>query len=157
MKKLENQIENWVLKACEELNCRLYLMEWNSEGLKVYVDRTDQNISLLECEKISKRIYFFLKAKGLDGKWSLEVSSPGLERKLKYPWHFKSAVGKKICVITVTAVEGQKKFVGCLTQSGETGIVLESPDRMLKIPIQNIQKAHLICDIQQEKKPDLMI
>ena len=157
MKKSESQIEKWVLQACEELNCRLYLLEWNSQGLQVYVDRTDQKISLLECEKISKRIHFFLKAKGLDGKWSLEVSSPGLERKLKHPWHFESAVGEKICVTVITAVEGQKTFTGCLTQSGETEIVLENPDRMLKIPIQNIQKAHLVFDIQQQKKPDLMV
>ena len=157
MKKSENQIEKLVLKACKELNCRLYLLEWNSGGLQVYVDRQDRSISILECEKISKRIHFFLTAKGLDGKWHLEVSSPGLERKLKYSWHFESAVGKKIFVAVLEPIEGQKKFTGYLTQSGKTDIILENPDKMLKIPIHNIQNAHLIFDIKEKKKPDLVV
>lgn len=144
-----SRIEKLVLKACEELNCRLYLLEWSAEGLHVYIDKKPEGVSLLECEQVSKRIGLFLESEGQN--LPLEVSSPGLNRKLKYPWHFSEAVGQVIQAVVLQPVEGRKKFKGRLTRAGEKEIVLENPDELLKILYENIQKAHLVFDLKQNK------
>lgn len=107
MNKNLNQIETLITQTCEEFNCRLYLLEWNAQGLQIYIDKKDSSVSLLECEKISKRLRLFMD----DFSDQIEVSSPGIERKLKYQWHFTEAVGKDVCVHTLKAVEGKKTLL----------------------------------------------
>jgi len=148
MNKNLNQIETLITQTCEEFNCRLYLLEWNAQGLQIYIDKKDSSVSLLECEKISKRLRLFMD----DFSDQIEVSSPGIERKLKYQWHFTEAVGKDVCVHTLKAVEGKKNFTGHLTKVSEEEIFLENPDCMFKIPFQDIEKANIIYQMKKQKK-----
>lgn len=125
MEKQQN-IENLVMRACGEVNCRLYHMEWYNHRLKVYVDKNQNNIQLSECAQISKRIQIFLMAIGLNRQVELEVSSPGLERKLIQPWHFSSVIGKTITFQYIPKADDKKSFSGCLTQVNDRGITLDS-------------------------------
>lgn len=134
-------IENLAEKACAEINCRLYHIEWQSQSLRVYADKTQKNIQLSDCEKISKRLKFFLMAEGLNRGLSLEVSSPGLERKLIQPWHFSSAVGKIIKFQYTSEKPGKKSFSGELTQVDDKGIIL---DHKQFFDFDSIQEAHLV-------------
>lgn len=134
-------MEKQILKACDEFNCRLYLLEGDQNKLKVYVDKMKENIDLLECEKISKRISFFLMAEDL--KSHLEVSSPGINRKLKYPWHFKEVLGRKIQLTVLFPIKGKNHFVGLLKQVEKEFLVMESESTIWKIYFCDIKKARL--------------
>ena len=147
MKKSLDQVESLATQACEELGCRLYLLEWNPQCLQIYVDKKNSSINSLECEQLSRRINFFLN----DLSVQMEVSSPGIERKLKYPWHFTEAIGKNIRVNTLKSIKGQKRFTGCLTKASEEEIFLENPDCMFRIPFQEIQKANIIYQVKNQK------
>ncbi|MDE0151246.1 MAG: hypothetical protein OXK80_01955 [Bdellovibrionales bacterium] len=137
----QQNIENLVMKACAENNCRLYHMEWHNHCLKVYVDKDQKNIQLSECEQISKRIQIFLMAVGLSRQIELEVSSPGLERKLIQPWHFSSVIGKAITFQYIPKTDDKKSFSGCLTQVNDRGITL---DNNKYFDFEFIKGAHLV-------------
>ncbi len=138
----QENIENFIMRACAEINCRLYHVEWCGHCLKVYVDKERANIQLSECEKISKRIQLFLMAGGLNSQWTLEVSSPGLERKLIQPWHFSSAIGKTIAFqYTHPMTNTKKSFSGRLTQVNDKGLALDSG---LHFDFNFIKEAHLV-------------
>ena len=137
----EQNIENLVQKACAEVRCRLYHMEWKKQGLKVYVDKDEENIQLSDCEQVSKRIQIFLMARGLNREIELEVSSPGLDRKLIQTWHFSAVIGKTINFQYVPETGDKKSFSGCLTQVNDTGITL---DHNKQFDFEFIKGAHLV-------------
>ena len=137
----QTNIQSLVTKACEEVNCRLYHMELKSHCLKVYVDKDQKNIQLSECAQISKRIQIFLMALGLNRQIDLEVSSPGLERKLVQLWHFSSVIGKTIVFQYIPKADAKKSFSGCLTQVNDKGITL---DNSKHFDFEFIKEAHLI-------------
>ena len=60
----------------------------------------------------------------IPGRYTLEVSSPGLERPLRRPSHFVRAVGQRIKVKTKPHVEGERRLEGVLTTAGDDGIEL---------------------------------
>lgn len=65
----------------------------------------------------------------IPGRYTLEVSSPGLERPLRTPAHFLRAVGQKVAVRTNADVEGERRVTGLLTKADDGGIVVTSESR----------------------------
>lgn len=145
-----SKIESAVEKACNELEYRLYLVEWNSNGVQVYVDKGAQVLaSISDCTKVSRRIYFFLMLEGLSDSLSLEVSSPGLERKLKYLWHFQEVINKRVWLSTSIPYYGKNTFVGDLTQVTDNFVFVESKASSWEIPFDSIKDAHLIFEMKK--------
>jgi ribosome maturation factor RimP len=62
----------------------------------------------------------------IPGRYTLEVSSPGLERPLRTPAHFAKAVGQQVSVRTQPGVDGERRVAGLLTSADATGIVVTS-------------------------------
>ena len=60
----------------------------------------------------------------IPGQYTLEVSSPGLERPLRTPAHFLRAVGQQVAVRTHPGVEGERRVTGLLTSADDSGIVI---------------------------------
>ena len=60
----------------------------------------------------------------IPSRYTLEVSSPGLERPLRTPAHFLRAVGQQVAVRTNPGVEGDRRVTGLLTTADDTGIVV---------------------------------
>ena len=154
---MENQagkVESLAKTACEEINCRLYLLEKEAGALKVYVDKKEgAAVSLAECEKISKRLSFFLSAENLNRNFHLEVSSPGLERKLKHPWHFQSALNKKVWAAVVTpAGGGQKSIQGNLKKVGSQSVFIDCGSKICELHWDNIKQAKLCFEFSKKQK-----
>jgi ribosome maturation factor RimP len=97
--------------------CRLYDLEFVGRGngriLRVFIDKSKApeetaieaaggGVSLDDCANVSKGLSLLLDVEDIisGGAYHLEVSSPGLERKLSKPWHFESVIGKKIFIRT---------------------------------------------------------
>ena len=78
------------------------------------------------------------------GSYTLEVSSPGVERKLSKPQEFERFSGQKIKVVLRQAVDGQRHWAGLLTGIAEGMITLEpSPGKRLQFPLDQVEKANL--------------
>jgi ribosome maturation factor RimP len=64
----------------------------------------------------------------IDGRYTLEVSTPGLERPLRTPAHFRGAVGADVKVKTLPQVEGDRRVEGQVTEAGDDGVTITSAD-----------------------------
>jgi ribosome maturation factor RimP len=84
----------------------------------------------------------------IDQKYMLEVSSPGIERPLTKPDHFKQFVGSKVLVKTVIPIENRKQFKGTLKSAGDKDFVVEIDGKEYVIAYENVSKARLRVDIE---------
>lgn len=96
--KLETGILEMAIPIAKECGCYIYDIEYAKEGksryLRIFADK-DGGISLDDCEAISRRMSDALDEKDpIKENYVLEVSSPGIERKLKNPEHFESYIGE---------------------------------------------------------------
>ena len=113
--------------------------------LRITIDKPE-GVTHADCESISRQVGAVLDAEDvIPGEgYSLEVSSPGVERKLTKPADFQRFSGQKIKVSLVDPVEEQRYWEGTLKGFEENGILLEPVEgRLLRIPLESIRKANL--------------
>ncbi|MEK6698121.1 MAG: ribosome maturation factor RimP [Nitrospirota bacterium] len=134
------------------LGLSLWDIEFKKEGprriLRVTIDR-ESGVSLGDCEAVSRDLGAALDVEdAVSSSYTLEVSSPGLDRTLFKPEHFVRFAGKMIRIKTYQSIDGQKVFRGRLLGAGETTVRLE-PEKggVLEIPFQEISKASLEVEL----------
>lgn len=113
--------------------------------LRVFIDKP-QGVTHGDCEIISERLGALIDADEnvLQEGYTLEVSSPGVERQLSKPRDFERVVGQKIRLGLRQPIDGQQRFEGKLTGfAGDTLEVEVAPEQILRIPREQIQKANL--------------
>ena len=118
--------------------------------LRLYIDKPGGGIGLDDCTRGSRAVETALDVADLiDHPYSLEVSSPGLNRPLRKPEHFQKAQGKKVKVKTYAPV-GQpprKNFSGMLTGVDADAVTVDVEGAgPFRIPMREIAKAHLEFD-----------
>jgi ribosome maturation factor RimP len=91
----------------------------------------------------------------LPGRYTLEVSSPGLERRLRTPDHFVRAVGSEVTVKTTTEVDGHRRFKGTLIAADESGVTVRSADDGIEhvLAHHQIEKARTVFEWGPTPKP----
>jgi ribosome maturation factor RimP len=115
--------------------------------LRLYLD-AEAGITLEDCERVSRAVSELLDAEDpIPGQYTLEVSSPGLERPLRTAEQFGRFVGETVFVETVQAVEGRRRFKGALTAAGAETVEVEVDGQRWTLPINGIRKAHLAPDV----------
>lgn len=114
-------------------------------GLLHLVIDHENGVTVEDCELISRAVSELLDNKDpISHAYSLEVSSPGLERPLTNLNHFERFRGEKVKVSTREEIEGSKKFAGTLRGiSGEIVSVEKEDGKMVQIPYSAIMKANL--------------
>ncbi|OFW67288.1 MAG: hypothetical protein A2Z12_06160 [Actinobacteria bacterium RBG_16_68_21] len=89
----------------------------------------------------------------LDGPYTLEVSSPGLERTLKRPAQFRKAVGREVLVKTKIAIDGEQSHRGVLIEAGEGDVAVLVGDRNRTIPLADVTQARTVFRWDKPAKP----
>jgi ribosome maturation factor RimP len=103
-------------------------LEVHAGLLRITVDR-DGGVDLDTLAEVSRRLSAALDHAGSAVAGStLEVSSPGVERRLRTPAHFSRAVGETVSVRTVPEADGERRVQGTLVSADASGFVLEGPD-----------------------------
>jgi ribosome maturation factor RimP len=113
--------------------------------LRVYIDRPG-GVTHGDCELISQRLGKLLDDQDAvpGDSYTLEVSSPGVERSLAKPRDFERVVGQKIRLAVRDPIEGQTRFEGKLAGFADQALDLEiSPGRLLHVPLEAVHKANL--------------
>ena len=113
--------------------------------LRLYIDtRPRRCITLDDCERVSRAVSEALDAADpIPGRYTLEVSSPGLDRVLRTREHFERFAGERVRLEMMQPVDGRKRFAGRLTQVGASEITLELDDGTVRLPIEDIHRARL--------------
>jgi len=125
-----------------------YLHEQGRWILRIYVDEPG-GITLDDCARVSREIGGLIEVKDIfHQEYVLEVSSPGLNRRLKKEQDFERAVGKNVKIRLFTPLEGQRSFRGSL-QSFQDGILcLGVKDDLILLPFGDVEKANLVYDFE---------
>ncbi len=137
---IDREIEDVELVILEEAGSR------RQRIVRLYIDRP-AGVTHELCARVSGAVGRALdEADAFDGAYTLEVSSPGIERPLRKRSHFEAQVGRKIYVKTRVAVEGSKVWQGILLEVGTDEIVVQEAGREAGIPLGEIESAHLIYE-----------
>ena len=115
----------------EELGLRLWEVVFEKEGsgwyLRYLLDK-DGGVDITDCENFSRRMDTILdEADPISQSYTLEVSSPGIERSLTRDWHFDACMGQMVSVRFIRPVDGVRDFTGVLTgyEDGTVTMLLE--------------------------------
>lgn len=135
----------------EGLGYELWELEYSaSRGhglLRIYVD-SGEGITLDDCERVSRAVSELLDADDpIKGHYTLEVSSPGLERPLRLAEHFAGFIGEDVFVELSQPVANRRRFKGRLTSAGPQSIEVEVDGTRHELPIALVRKAHLAPQI----------
>lgn len=116
------------------------LAERPSPGqLRVVIDRPG-GVDVDLCERVSREL------SPLRERYALEVSSPGLDRPLVKPEHYRRAVGERVAVRTDAPVEGRRRFDGGLRAADDDGIEVEQDGRPVRIRYAEIRRSHVVYE-----------
>jgi ribosome maturation factor RimP len=123
-------------------------IEFRHEGsrggrvLRLYVDKQGgPNVD--DLTRVSRQLSEVLDAQDtIDGAYTLEVSSPGINRPLKKPEHFSRFVGKRIRIRTRDLIEGRRSFLGILDEVAGNSVRLTQEGKQYWIPFSMIEKSN---------------
>lgn len=145
--------------------CQLYEIEFQGRSLCVYIDRDQEGgASIDDCANVSRGLNLLLDVDDpiAGGAYNLEVSTPGLERILRQPWHFQKVVGKKIWLKTSRTLESfgvqSKKWALAKTLSEnlsavtDEGVQIQLGEEQVSIPFAEIEKANLVFEMEEKGK-----
>ncbi|MBE9562870.1 MAG: ribosome maturation factor RimP [Proteobacteria bacterium] len=112
--------------------------------LRIYIDSPD-GINLSDCEKVSHQVDGVLSVSNfIQGHYTLEVSSPGLERPLFTLEHFMHFVGHKIKLHLIRPKDGRRNFIGTLQRVQNNDVVIMVDGAEYNLPFERIDKAHIV-------------
>lgn len=110
--------------------------------LRLYLDR-EGGPNVDDLSRVSRQLSDLLDTHdAVDGAYTLEVSSPGINRPLKRPEHFARFVGKRIRVRTKDMINGRRSFVGTLQEVLDDQITLKQDGAQYQIPFRVIEKSN---------------
>jgi ribosome maturation factor RimP len=107
--------------------------------VRVVIDHPG-GVDLELCERVTRDLA------PLRERFALEVSSPGVERPLVRPDHYRRVVGSRVDVRTVEPIEGRRHFAARLASADEAGIDLEQDGRQVRIAYADIRRGRLVFD-----------
>lgn len=128
-----------------------YRREARGNVLRFYLDREAGGVTLDELAAMSRRLGDVVEVHDVvPGRYLLEVSSPGINRRLRQPNHFRRFLGKRVRVRTVERCAGRRSFVGPLRTVQDDGVVIAAGDGDLFIRFDNIAQANYEHDFAAE-------
>lgn len=120
--------------------------------LRVVVDGPD-GVDLDTLSRLSERVSRALDLEGYEtGPYELQVSSPGLERPLRRPDHFRRSVGARVKVKTTAPTAGSRTHVGTLVAVDDEEVTLAVGDAELRIALADVASARTVVDWSAELK-----
>jgi len=123
-----------------------YVKERGEYFLRVYIDKPG-GVGLDDCEAFSELMGELLDAVDpIPGSYSLEISSPGIERPLKKERDFERFAGRLVAIKTYAPIDGRKNWKGVLHGLRDGHVVVELDGRAVAIPLASIAKAHLVAE-----------
>jgi ribosome maturation factor RimP len=149
----EEQIADVIRPIVQASGLEIWDVERSGASVRVLVERPG-GIDLDAISELSRAVSSALDQRDdlvPEGRYTLEVSSPGLERRLRYPRHFASYLGQEVAVKTASPINGARRIKGTLASSTDEDITLEAllPSGELgevRVPLELIDRANAVFD-----------
>ena len=148
---MSEQLTALIAPVVKALGCELWGIEQLSMGrhsmLKVYID-APEGVDIEDCARVSRQVSSLLDVEDpMSGKYTLEVSSPGLDRRLFRLDQYPAYVGSDVKISLKRPYQGRRKYSGQLRGIEGGDVVLGREDEELLFPFEEIEKANLVPDI----------
>ncbi|HEY7391657.1 MAG TPA: ribosome maturation factor RimP [Bryobacteraceae bacterium] len=147
-----SKIEEIAQRVVESEGMELVEVEVKGGGsqrmVRISIDKPE-GITHADCELVSQQVGTILDVEDVvrGGRYTLEVSSPGVERKLLKPRDYERFQGKKVKIALRDPIEGRRHWEGVLTNFDNSLITLEAaPGKSIQFPLEQVQKANLKFD-----------
>src|SRR6476619_7229859 len=139
-----------------DLHLELYDLEYSGGVVRVTVDQAG-GVGMDTIASLTRALSrAFDEQDPIDGHFTLEVSSPGLERTLRTPAHFATAVGTRVSIKAIAHLEGDRRFAGTLERAGDTdvSVILDEPAGAVRvIAYDEIERARTVFEWGPAPKP----
>jgi len=142
-------LEVLIRPGVEALGFELVAVELSGRGagtvLRVYIDSPD-GITVDDCADVSGQVSAILDVEDpIPGHYTLEVSSPGLDRPLARPEHFARVVGEKVRVnLAVPREDNRRRLSGPLVAADADGIDVDVDGEIQRVRYAEISRARLV-------------
>jgi ribosome maturation factor RimP len=137
-------------RAARTAGVEIVDVEWKigkQRFLRVYIDKPE-GVSHSDCQAVSEQLGVLLDVEDLvpGSRYILEVSSPGLDRKLTKAADFERFVGRLARISTMEPVENSKFFEGRLAGHVDGLVKIDVKGRIVELPLAGIRKANLVVE-----------
>jgi ribosome maturation factor RimP len=147
------RVEELLAPVVEAMGCELWAVEYVAQGprsrLRLYID-TPSGVTLEDCERVSRQVSSVLDVEDpIPGEYSLEVSSPGLDRPLTRTEHYRRYVGSAVQVRLRTPIEGRRKLTATIEAVTDDGVHLRdgTSGELMVLSLTQIDKANLVPEV----------
>ncbi|MBK1873872.1 MULTISPECIES: ribosome maturation factor RimP [Marinobacter] len=143
------QLEDILRPVVEGMGYEYWGIEYRSKGyqsmLRVFIDDAEKGIGIDDCEKVSRQISGVMDVEDpIQTEYTLEVSSPGMDRPLFRPEQYQAFVGHQVQIRLRMAFEGRRKFQGLIKGVEDDEVVIVVDDHEYLLPFDSIEKAQII-------------
>ena len=147
-----DRLNKMIEPVVQALGFELWGIEQFTQGrnplLRVYIDAAE-GISLDDCARVSRQLSSVLDVEDpIEGRYILEVSSPGVARKLFKLEHFSQYAGTKVSIRLKTPRAGSRNYSGKLQGIEGDEVVLRRDDEEYLFPIETIERAKIVLDAE---------
>ena len=144
----QETLQALIAPVVESLACEFWGMEYLSQGrhttLRVFIER-EGGVLLEDCEKVSRQISAVMDVEDpISGEYTLEVSSPGVDRPLYTLDHYQRFIGHKAELRLRVPFEGRRKFSGTIAGIENDEVMLHVDSEEYLFPIDSIEKANIV-------------
>lgn len=144
----DDRLRALIEPVAQSFGCELWGVEISAVGgrqvLRVFIDKPD-GVDIGDCERVSRQLDSLLDVENpIPGEYTLEVSSPGMDRTLYRQEQFRRFVGYEIAVRLRNAFEGRRKYQGTLTDVADEEITVVSGEHEYLFPLAEVEKANLL-------------
>ncbi len=144
--ELRNMLEPTVQRLGYELADLEVRLSGKGGLVRITIDKPE-GINLDDCEKVSHAVSALLDVEDpMTGEYNLEVSSPGLDRKLTKVEHFQRFEGEIVKITMRFPIAGRRRFRGKLLSSNDESIVVEVDGESHSLPLARLDTARLVPD-----------
>jgi ribosome maturation factor RimP len=158
MEVIKNKVSRLAKQVAEEQEVELFDIELSGRYkllLRVTIDK-EGGVTLDDCERFSRSLEAILDVEDLiPVSYTLEVSSPGLDRPLRELKDFEKNVGKLARIVTVEKIEDQNLFIGRISMVNSKSLRLLVNDREIDIPFEKILRARLEVELKWQKNSSI--
>ncbi len=145
------QLSEMLKPAAEALGYEFLGIEYVGQGihsvLRLYIDH-ENGIGVEDCSKVSHQVSGILEVEDpITSQFTLEVSSPGLDRPLFNLSHFEKVVGETVNLKCHIGVDGRRKFKGKLIEVSKQLLVIEVDGQLYELDFRDVDKANLVAEI----------
>ena len=148
MNRKERELEELLTPTVAALGCSIWGVEFLNQGkyskLRLYIDR-DEGVTVDDCAAVSRHVSDILDVEEFSNSaYTLEVSSPGMDRILFKPEQYEGCTGEQVEIRLNFPFEGRKKFQGLLAGVQDQMAVLQDGEDEYLLPLENIQRARVV-------------